>query len=1221
MKTKLFLGAATIVLPALLCAQEFRATISGHVYDATGAAVPNAKIEAVNVATNEATTAGSDSSGSYSIPFLRPGQYKVTVIAQGFKQYVRENMTLEVGRTVGLDVNLELGQVTDAINVTAEAAALETQTASRIGVVTTTQVSELPLNSRNPFMLGSMMSGVNFRGAAIWQRPFDNGAIAEWSVNGGRQSNNEFLLDGAPNNAQMGSNNIAYVPPVDSVQEFSVQQNSYDSQYGKTGGGVFNVVLKSGTNEHHGTAYEYLRRRWLDANTYQNNAIGVDRPAHRLDQYGFQLDGPILIPKLLRKDAKVRLFYMGQYEGYYEEWPQFLNTSFPEPEMRNGDFSKLRTASGEPITIYDPNPTGFDKQGNPIRQPFPGNIIPQNRISPVAREVVKYMPLPNRQTAGVRYSTSNLIIPNYAATDDFYNLTLKFDWNFGDNHRAFFRHASNDRTEDRCDNAICSGPGMSGQQPFQRINDAYVLDWVSTLSPTMIVNVRASNNRFIEKGFGRDNMDFNIASLGLPQSLLSQLPSPVMFGRWEFYNDPTSTEDSARQYTQLGRARDINITNSYNLAGNLTKIAGSHTMKMGIDVRRNQFIQQNTGHIIRFDARPNFTQRLWNQAEPNSGDSFASFLLGGVSGSSNYPVYPFFRQWYIAPYFQDDWKISRRLTLNLGLRWDINQYPTEKYNRLNRGFNAEAASPIAQQIPADMLAMYPQLRNLRGGLEFAGVNGNPSTVGKMDWNNFQPRVGAAYQITDKTVLRGGYGLYYMNPNNDWIRTTGFSSNTPLVNTLDEGRTLLPNLLSDPYPSGVNVPAGASSGYNTFVGQNFDWFNPNMRIPRFHSFSFGIQRQLSPSSTIDVSYVGSRTVGANSERDFNIPSADFLRQCDVNQGGNPNFCNELVPNPFRNIPAFAGTSLGTAQSLSRFQLNRPYPQFNGPLREFGRGESKIWYNSLQVNYNLRFSRGLTLLANYTLSKMVERFGYMDPFRNIPQQGLYFSDRPHFFKFSTVYELPFGRGKRFAGSSGGFLNKLVGGWQFSTFTQFASGEPNNLPPNVILLKDPRTPGGDWTGKVDWSQHQVRGWNPCVLRQFNDGRVEPTQFSLSRGCGTDRANYAWLRVADYTVGQGIPGASTANNNAASGRLTPMRSGQIRKQPFFNVDASFAKTTNITERIRTQFRIEAFNVTNYYFFGRDSNFQTNPDDPTFGTLFPHLAWIGNGYPRQVQLAFKVLW
>ncbi|MEZ5398216.1 MAG: carboxypeptidase regulatory-like domain-containing protein [Bryobacteraceae bacterium] len=1181
MKLLRSLPAAALALPFLLPAQEFRATISGRVMDASGSAVPGAKVQAVNIANNETSSAETDAGGTYSIPFLRPGVYTVTATANGFKTFNRENVTIQVGQIVGIDIPLEVGALSESVTVTAESAILETQTASRIAVINTKQVSELPLNSRNPFMLGAMMSGVTFRGAAIWQRPFDNGAIAQWSVNGGRQSNNEFFLDGAPNNAQLGNNNIAYVPIVDAVQEFSVQQNSYDAQYGKTGGGVFNVVLKSGTNQHHITGWEFMRRKFLDANTFQNNAVGAERPGHRLDQYGFQLDGPLTIPGLFSKDGRIKAFYLGSYEGYYELWPQFLRNSYPTSEMRTGDFSRLQTAQGQPVAIYDPIASSQAANGDPIRSPFPGNLIPASRISPVAQAVTRFMPTPNATTPGVRYATQNLLNPEYPATDDFYNLILKFDFNVGDNNRLFFRHASNDRTEDRCTNGVCEGPAMSGQQPFQRINDAYVLDWVSTLSPTLVANIRASHNRFIEKGFGRGNENFDLTSLGLPTSLISTLPSPVYFGRWDFNG-----------YSSLGRSQSINITNSYNIAANVTKISGGHTMKFGVDVRRNHFIQQNTGNILLFTGETRWTQRIWNQAEPNAGDGFASFLLGGVNGSSNYPLFPFFRQWYFSPYFQDDWKVTRRLTLNLGLRWDLNLAPDEKYNRINRGFDPAASTPLANVIAG---------RTLTGGLQFAGVGGNPTIVGDKDLNNWQPRIGAAFALTERSVLRGGYGLYFMNPNNNFLETIGFSTSTPLVNTLDGGRTLQPNLLSNPYPQGIATPVGSSVGPLTFVGRNFNWYNPRMRTPYVHQFSVGIQQQITNTSTLDISYVGSRTVGANTARDFNIPSLDFRRQCNLLEGGDPGFCNAQVTNPFRGNEAFLGTGLYTAARTSRFQLARPFPQFTGNLQERGRGESNIWYNSMQVNYNVRMGRDLTLLANYTLSKMVEREGYNDPYAGVMQQGLYFLDRPHFIKFNTVYELPIGQGRSLASNATGFVNKLISGWQFSTYTQIGSGEPTNLPSNVFLLKDPRTVGGDWTGNIDWKAHQIKAYNPCVLRQFNDGRVVPQPFSIARGCGTDPSTYAWLMTADYAP-----------------RNTPFRSGQIRKQTLFNMDMSLSKMTQITERIRMQFRIEAFNATNYYFFGRNESFNTNPNSPNFGTMFPSQASTQNGYPRQIQLGIK---
>lgn len=1206
MFTKLSTGLSVLCLTALLSGaaigQEFRATISGHIYDSSGGAVPGAQITAVLLATNETTNATSDTSGAYTIPFLRPGTYKLTATSSGFKQYNRENVVLEVGKIVGIDITLEVGQVSESINVTGEVALLETQTASRVGVVDTKQVAELPLNSRNPFMLGAMMSGVTFRGAAIWQRPFDNGAIAEWSVNGGRQSNNEFLMDGAPNNGQAGGNNIAYVPIVDAVQEFSVQQNSYDAQYGKTGGGVFNVVLKSGTNQFHATGWEFMRRKWLDANTFQNNAVGAPRPAHALDQYGFQVEGPVYLPKILTKDSPVKLFYLGSFENYREDWPQFLRNSYPATEMRSGDFSKLTTATGQPITIYNPFTSTVDSSGNPVRQPFAGNRIPQSMISPVALNVTKYMPAPNATTSATRYATQNHLLPEYAAQDKFYNLILKFDWLFGDRHRTFFRHASNDRTEERCINGICDAPGQDGQQPFQRINDAYVMDWVSTLSPTFVLNIRGSYNRFIEKGFGRANDGFDLKSLGLPPSLIQQLPGPTYFGRWDFQD-----AGGGGIYSSLGRYQGINITNTYSLMMNATKILGAHTIKMGIDWRRIHYIQQDSGNILYFQSRTQWTQRLWNQGEATAGDPYASFLLGAPWSTSNvnYPLYPFNRQWYVAPYVQDDWKASRKLTINFGLRYDYNGPPDEKYNRMNRGFDPNLPTPIAGMIPADMLALYPQLRNLSGGLQFVGVNGNSRLAGNPDYWNWQPRAGAAYQINPRLVIRGGYGLYFLNPNNDYLKYAGFNQQTPLVVSPDDGRTPISNdILSNPYPSGIQAPKGSTAGALTFVGNNTGWFNPNMYTPKYHSFSVGFQFQVSPSSTLDLSYVGSRTVGANSERNYNIPSPAFRRLCNLQEGGSPNYCNEQVPNPFRGLEPFRGTNYFTASTVSRYQMARPFPQFSGDMLEQGRNDSKIWYNSVQVNYNQRIARGLTLLGNYTYSKMVEQWGFNDAFNYVQQRGLYFNDRPHYVKFNTVYDLPFGRGQKFGANTNGFVSRLIGGWTFSTYTQFSSGEPNNLPGNVIMLKDPRTTGGRWKGTVNWDAHQVAGWNNCVARQFNDGSVRMQQFSIDSGCGTDPVNAAWLMTADY-----------------SPRYTPYRSGQIRKQSLFNMDAALSKTTMITERLRFQFGIEAFNLTNYYFFGRDNNFNTNPNDPNFGTQFPSQAWIGNGYPRQVQIRLKLLW
>jgi hypothetical protein len=1222
LKTKLHF-LILLMLCGVLPAQEFRATISGHVLDSTGAAVPNAKIQAVNIDTNETTTAASDPSGAYSIPFLRPGNYKLTATATGFKQFVRDRVTLEVGKVAGIDITLEVGAVTESVEVTAEAALLETQTASRGGVVNTQQVSELPLNARNPFMLGAMMSGVTFNGAAIWQRPFDNGAIAQWSVNGGRDSSSEYMLDGASNNGQMGSNNVAYVPIVDAVQEFNVMANTYNAEYGHSGGGIMNVVLKSGTNTFHVTGWEYLRRTPLDANTFQNNAQGKPRPEHYLDQYGFQLEGPVVIPKILPKDGKVRLFYLGSFENYREGTPNPLIVSWPEPEMRSGDFSKLVNNAGQPITIYNPFDYTIGPNGDPIRNPFPGNKIPLSMINPVAAAVTKYMPLPNQPSpGGFRYSTNNLSIPSYFDADKFYNLILKFDWNFGDRNRAFFRHASNDRTEDRAVNGIDNKPGTDGQQPFQRINDAYVVDWVGTVSPTFILNARASYNRFIEKGYGAANAGFDVTSFGLPASLIKTLPSPIYFGRWNFYS---GNSGSSSVYNSLGRGQSNNYTNTYQLAASATKIWNQHTLKGGIDIRQINYLIQNTGDILRFDSYAGPTSRNWSTPDATSGDPFATFLLGIPNGNSNYPLFPWWKQWYVAPYFQDDWKVSRRLTLNLGLRWDFNFPVHEKWNRMNGPFDPNAPSalasqidlaPIASQIPADLAPLYANLKNLKGSLTFAGVNGVPSTPANLRKTNWQPRIGVAYQISDRLVLRTGFGRYYGNFNNDFFQTAGFATSTDIVNSNDGGRTFIPNVLSNPYPNGILTPTGASAGSLTFVGKNNPWFDPNYKIPNSWQFSFGFQYQVTKASTLDISYVGSRSFDQTMQKDYNLPPVDLRDKCNGVTGGRGDFCDAPVPNPFKGIPAFIGTSFYTANTISRWQMSRPFPQFNGTLIQYGRNDSEIHYNSLQVNYNFRFRGGLNLLGNYTLSKQVEVWGFNDPYRSVYQSGLYLLDRPHVIKLTAIYELPFGQGKRWGAGANGFVKKLISGWEITNFfVDPLKGFPSDLPGSVMILRDPATtPGGGYTGKVDWKANQVREWNPCVLQQRADGSIVPTANSIALGCGSgpDFSNYAWLWT--------YAGSGQSNGPGYAPRYTPLRSGQIRRHHAFQMDASLLKTTNITERLRTQFGVEAFNLLNHNYFGRDQVNQ-DPNSAAFGSVFPAQVSTQNILPRQIQIRMKIMW
>ena len=1070
-------------------------------------------------------------------------------------------------------------------------------------------------------MLGAMMSGVTFNGAAIWQRPFDNGAIAEWSINGSRNSSTEYFLDGASNGGQMGNNNIAYVPIVDAVQEFTVMQNLYNAEYGHTGGGILNVVLKSGTNNFHGAAWEYMRRTALDANTFQNNSVATNldangkakRPTHYLDQYGFQLEGPARIPGLLKKDGPVKLFYLGSFENYREGTPNPLILSYPEAEMRTGDFSKLTTANGALIPIYDPSTATYDGNGNIVtnRTAFPGNKIPANRLDPVALNLSKYFLTPNRPApAGQRYSTQNVFLPDYFDKDKFYNLILKFDMNFGSKDRAFFRHASNDRTEDRSTNGIDNKPGTDGQQPFQRINDAYVADWTRTLNATTVVNARASYNRFIEKGFGSANAGFDVSSIGVPKSVLNLLPYPdkLYFGRWEMNG-----------YASLGRSQSNNFTNTFELQGSVTKVLGSHTLKAGVDVRQINYELQNSGDILRYTGRTPWTQNAFSNPNSNSGDGYASFLIGGIEGATNYPLFPWWKQHYGALYLNDDWKVSRRLTLNLGLRYDLNQGQYEKWNRMNGPFDPKVASPVKVDpavitalqvagVPADQIS---NLQNLKGGVTFMGVGGLGRTSNPMPKTNIGPRIGVAYQIKERLVLRTGFGMYYSNPPNDPQKTSGFSTSTNINNSLDSGRTLIPGLFTNPFPNGINQPTGSSQGAATFLGQNPTWWDPNFVTPKVFSYSLGFQYQTSQNSTLEVTYVGSRSTDLHMASDYNLMDPAFEKLCNLYRGGNPNYCLQTVRNPFQGNPLFIGQSFYTATTISRSDLARQFPQFNGAMSRSGQNGAWIRYHSVQVNYNLRLRSGVSLLANYTGSKQVERSNINDNYTQTYQQGLYFLDRPHVMKLTAIVELPFGEGKKFGAGSNRIVKTLISGWQWSNFFNNAfRGFPSDLPGNVIQLKDPRTPGGGFSGSPDWKAYQVRLWNPCVLRQNNDGTIVPTPASISLGCGADFSNnwgnYAWIMQAPNY----------------SQRVTPFRSGQIRRHHAAQLDASLLKTTRLGERARIQLGFEAFNILNHNYFGRDQ-VNTTPDqaDGQFGSIFPGRVSTQNILPRQIQVRFKFNW
>jgi hypothetical protein len=1160
-------------------AQEFRATLAGRVTDSSEAAVPSATLEIRNIQTNEVFRAVTGPQGDYSALLLRPGTYSISTQVAGFKKYTREGLLLTVGQTVTVNILLEVGNVTEQVTVTAETPLLETSKADRGGLIDNQQVAEFPLNARNPFMLSMLVSGVSYNGTAIWSRPFDNGAIADWSINGSQNRNNEFLLDGAPNNSQAGGNNIALVPTVDAVQEFKIQTNSYDAQYGHSGGGIVNVTLKSGTNRLHGSIYEFARRNGWDANSFQNNARGAPREGHYLDQYGIEADGPIYIPKVV--NGRNKAFYMFNWEGYREGNPLPLNLSVPEPEMRNGDFSKLVDAQKRLITIY--NPTSGRMVNNVwTRDPFPGNVIPSNRINPIARKILDYVPLPNTSTPNVDYSSYNRFVAggDQVQIENFYNLAAKFDFNLTDRHRMFFRHANNNRRLERTDNGLKHVPGHQGYYPHTRVNWAEVVDWVSTLRPTLVLNVRVSFNRFVEANLMGGNDNFDITTLGLPKSLAAQLPNGDWFGHYEFSG-----------YMGLGRYPSTNNTNNVVFLPNLSWLKAAHSLKAGLDARWIQYSTQNYGNPFYLTADRGFTQKDYNRGDALSGNSIATWLLGTPStGSSDNNLFPIFLYKYYAPWVQDDWKLTRRLTLNLGLRWDFNVPANERYNRMNRGFDKSVVNPADKLIDR---TQFPGFPTLRGGLLFASTGSQPRVAADIYKRAVQPRAGAAFQVGGKLVLRGGWGRYYINPSNDYLQTYGFSLSTPLVASLDNNMTPIPNLINNPFPNGIQVPGGSSLGAATYLGRGFNYVNPSFRLPLVDQFSFGFQQELPWRSKLEASYVGSRTRGLQTSKSLNAYDLAFRQSCNLMEGGNPLYCDQQLPNPFKGLEPFRGTSLFTANTLTRATLALPYSHFGG-ITELTRNDGALWFNSMQVTLETRGQGGLNLLASYSLSKMIEQTGFNDVQRSIMQRSVYTWDRPHRLTVAAIYQLPLGKGKRWLNGTNRFWQRIAGGWENSWLMTWMSGRPWELPSNVLYVKEAKL------DNIAWSGPRVYGVRPCVARWNDNGTITMQAFSVQAGC----VDYNFLILPRYAP-----------------RLTPYRDGRLRLHAVPQFDLSINKTTAITERTRLQFRFETFNAFNTYYF-YNALFNNNPDSATFGSLDKaSVATTNTNNPRYIQLAVKFLW
>jgi len=1072
---KLLLLFVGLALSAWLGAQEYRATLLVTVSDPSGAAVPQASVAATNVETGVVIKSQTNAEGRCMIPYLLPGVYRVSVQHTGFKTTERGPVQLRVNDQTRLDLGLELGAVAERVTVEADAPLLETATASRGQVVDHRDITDLPLDGHNPFTLVDLAAGAQFlpvQGSYVGQnRPFDNGGFEQYAINGGRVGINEYQIDGVSNNANMGRNVLAYVPPAEATQAFKIQTNTYDAQFGRTGGGVINVSIKPGTNRFHGAMYEYLRRKQLDANSFVNNATNNQRANHHIDQYGFEIDGPVLLPHIYR--GRERTFFMFAFEQHSESLPLPALGTVPTADQKAGDFSKTVNAAGRVYTIYDALTTALNPAYDPtkpitlqnlqyIRQPFAGNRIPRDRMEPIALHVLGDIPLPNQPGDPIT-GQNNWVASAVTSDSDFRNLIARMDHSISGSWRMYARWNYNFRDGGRVNYYGWDTPAAYKIHAGRR-NDGAVLDALGTLSPHIILTLRAGFSRFVQYSVYNPR---DVSALGFPKQLVSQLQMPDHYPlfTWEGYLQAGTTE-----WTTMP-------SDTFTGQAGITRMAGRHTLKVGAEMRLLHYAA-----ISRVNASGtyNFTRGFSSSTpsitDPNSGDAMASFLLGYMaSASAAINAAPYITWRYPVFYFQDDWQVSRRLVLNLGLRWDYETPPVERYNNQNRGFDFTARSPI--QVAG---------LDLKGGLLFAGVNGQPRGAFDPDRNNFQPRLGIAYKMlgSKPLVFRGGIGKFYL-PTVEYGGTTGFSQTTTAEVSTVGGLAF--RFLSNPFPRGLTQPPGGKLGLSTQAGDAITFYNQQRKIPSVWQFSAGFQYEVIPGLLVEASYVGSRTNQIQAYNSINAltPAQLALGSAYLNQG---------VANPFYGVLP-ASTVRGSAATVQRRNLLLPYPQFY-TVMEYNLSTGQSWYHALQVRVEQRLRGGLRVLASYTASKTMEALVYLNPYDPRPSRVLAPFDVPQKFSMTGFYELPFGIKKRWANS--GISRKLLGGWQVSWSATAQSGPPISYPDYYLngnpKLEHPTLQRWFNTSSAIWGQRPADTLRTIPLRSPNIRRHTAPQMNSS-------------------------------------------------------------------------------------------------------------------------------
>ena len=944
----------------------------------------------------------------------------------GFKTYEQGPITLQVNDNITLNVSLQVGDAAERVVVTAAADALQFSNASVGQVVTTRTIEGLPLNVRDPLALIGLTPGVTFGpnfGNGGGQELGRNFFKSDFNVGGGRSGSQELLLDGAANTTP-DINRGVINPPVDSVQEFKVQANSYDAEFGRTSGGVINVITKSGANDVHGLAYDFERHSYIEANNWFNNASNIPNPSFKRHQFGGNIGGPIV---------KNKTFFFADYEGLRQGFPFTFVTTVPTALQRRGDFSQTVAAGNQRITIYDPLQVETLPNAQRQRSAFANNVVPADRIDPVARRLADMFPEPNQPGNALG---QNNYIRSAGSTINTDKWDARVDHTFGQNTRIFGRYSQ------QKDVRVVPGPLPPPIGGGRNTTDTYkqaMADLTHVLSPTMIASAQFSFSRALATQYGLSR-GFDFASLGFPANInaiaIDQVPSATIA------DIPSNISNAADSFTQY-QPRNV-----WAMRGGIANSRGSHNLKYGVDYRILNFNEgQNTAPSGNYSFTRAYTQGpIANVASPIGGHGFADFLLGTPASGTFRQLNPISTQGlYTALYLQDDWRVSQKLTLNLGIRWDFQRGNREKWGRI-AWFDPDVASPVAQAAG---------LPNLRGALGW--VNGdNGRNQQETPLTDFAPRIGLAYRITDKVVVRSGYGLFYVPRNiqgNGLGAITAFRD-TPMVTSLDNNITPL-NRLSNPFPQGVLPPLNdRDPGANVGAAIQAPFYDNKSGYTQL--WSLALQWEIPGRVVMQAMYWGNKGTNllAPSQNINQLPNA-FLSL--------GNALNDQVTNPFFGVITTGALS---ARTISRRQSLLPYPQYSGDsgvqrvFAPFGNSS----YNGATFQAERRLAQSLTFLLGYTWSKAIDDLNTpIDVYNLRLSRALSAFDTPHQFIGSWVYQLPVGKGRSV--DLGGPANAILGGWDLSGIVRVQSGQP-------VVINTPALNNGQ-SGRID---------NPTITRWFD-------------------------------------------------------------------------------------------------------------------------------------------